>query len=125
MTEKAPLVLIAEDDDDNRAMYVEYLDHFGYRTAEAKTGAEAIRMTRQSSPAAIVMDLSLPEVDGLDATEMLKTDPQTRGTYVIVLTGHADEAHRSRASAAGVDAYLLKPCAPQALLDQLKIACVT
>ena len=116
----APLILVAEDLEDSRAMYVEYFTDAGYRVEEAEDGAEAIAKTRELRPMVILMDMSMPVVDGWQATEILKTDPETRGVYIIALTGHGEAHFRQRAKEIGVDAFVLKPCLPSDVLKCVK-----
>lgn len=104
-----PLVLVVDDYADARTMYVAWLQVSGYRVAEASTAAEAIALAQAEPPAAILMDLSLPGVDGIEATRRLKADPRTRHVPVVAITGHV-EAHVSEAAAAaGCDIFILKP----------------
>ena len=111
----APLVLVVEDDADCRFLFAELLSSFGYTTAEACDGAEAVRATRDLEPDIVVMDLSLPVVDGIEATRILKADPSTEAVPVLALTGHAAGDSRDRAEDAGFDAFLVKPCRPEDL----------
>ena len=110
------LILVVDDFEDNRAMYAEYLSHAGYRVAEAADGREAVERTRELLPDVVVMDLSLPVMDGWAATRELKSDPLTRDVPVIALTGHALAGHSHSAKEAGCDEFLAKPCLPATLL---------
>ncbi len=116
----APLVLVVDDFEDNRAMYVEYLQFQGFRVVEAVNGAEAIARTRELLPSVIVMDLSLPVMDGWEATRRVKADPKTKHIRVIALTGHAEPAHAKKALDAGCDDFVAKPCLPEHLLTKIK-----
>lgn len=116
----SPLVLVVDDFEDNRAMYVEYLQFHGFRVLEAVNGLEAVERTRQHLPDVVVMDLSLPVVDGWEATRRIKTDPATRHVSVIALTGHAEAAHAKRAFDAGCDDFVAKPCLPEELLAKVR-----
>ena len=115
-----PTVLIVDDFDDNRQMYAEFLAYSGFRVLEASNGAEAVEKATEHLPDLIVMDLSLPVLDGWEATRRLKSDPRTRHIPVIALTGHALEGHSQGARAAGCDAFLAKPCLPDKLLDTVR-----
>jgi CheY-like chemotaxis protein len=119
-TERGPLVLIVDDFEDNRAMYSEYLTYSGYRVEQASDGAQAVDMTRRLMPDAIVMDLSLPVMDGWEATRRLKADDQTRHIPIIALTGHALAGHSRVAREAGCDAFLAKPCLPETLVEKVE-----
>lgn len=117
---RPPVVLVVDDFIDNREMYGEYLEHLGFRVLEASDGQTAIDIARQERPAAIVMDLSLPVLDGWEATRVLKNDPATAGIVIVVLTGHAEPASRARALDAGCDEFMAKPCLPAALAERIK-----
>jgi CheY-like chemotaxis protein len=114
-----PLVLIVDDFADNRGMYVQFLTFSGYRVAEASNGVEAIERALELKPDVIVMDLSLPVMDGWEATRRLKKNPETRDTPVIALTGHALPGHSEGARKAGCDAFLTKPCLPEELAEEI------
>lgn len=111
----APIVLVVDDFEDNRAMYVEYLQFRGWRVAEAVNGLEAVERARELRPVVVVMDLSLPVLDGWEATRRIKADERTKEARVIALTGHAEAAHAKRALEAGCDDFVAKPCLPEDL----------
>jgi two-component system, cell cycle response regulator DivK len=110
-----PLVLLVDDYADNREAYALYLRFKGYRVDEAEDGHEALERAFESHPDLIVMDLSLPGLDGWEATRTLKQDRRTRDIPVIALTGHALEGQSESARAAGCDAFITKPCEPNVL----------
>jgi len=112
-------ILVVDDFHDNREMYAAYLRFAGFIVDEAVTGAEAIEKALATRPNLIVMDLSLPEMDGWEATRRLKSDPKTEHILVVVVSGHALEGSVRAARAAGCDAFLRKPCLPQALLAEV------
>lgn len=117
----APLqILLVEDDEDNRAMYRQYLEWDGFRVVEATDGLQALRQAASLTLAAIVMDLALPRLDGWDVARRLKADPRTRHIPVLALTAHAFEDDAKRASAAGCDGYLAKPCLPEDLARAIR-----
>jgi CheY-like chemotaxis protein len=115
-----PLVLIVDDVQDNRTIYVLSLTFAGYRIAEAENGEEAIRQAERLLPDVIVMDLSLPVMDGWEATRRLKRDPRTKRIPVIVLTGHALPEYAEAARQAGCDLVITKPCLPDQLEDAIR-----
>lgn len=115
-----PLVLVVEDYDDARAMYVEYLRFSGFRVAEAVNGVEALQRAFALRPDVILMDLALPRMDGWEATRQLKADARTRQIPVVALTGHALASHVEGARQAGCDAFVTKPCLPDALVYQIR-----
>jgi CheY-like chemotaxis protein len=113
-------ILMVDDFHDNREMYAAYLRFSGFLVEEAVTGTEAIEKALATSPNLIVMDLSLPGMDGWEATRRLKIDPRTKHIPIVVVSGHALEGSVRAAKAAGCDAFLRKPCLPQALLAEVK-----
>ena len=113
------LILVVDDIGDNRQMYAEYLEYDGYRVEQAGSGAEAVVLAEEVRPALIVMDLSMPDMDGWDATRRLKGDPRTRAIPIIVVTGHALGNAEQRALEAGADAFLTKPCLPNDLASKI------
>jgi len=115
-----PLVLVVDDFQDNREMYAEYLAYCGFRVIEAKNGKEAIEQAFAQSPNVIIMDLSLPVMDGWEATRRLKADGRTKSIPVIALTGHALQGHSKGALDAGCDAFVAKPCLPDKLVLEIK-----
>ena len=112
---RAPLVLLVDDLDDNRDMYAEMLRRAGYRVVEAENGVEALRQARAERPAIVVMDLSMPVMDGWEAMRKLRADPRTNGIPTIALTGVGLTGH-AEAMSSGCVAFLVKPCAPQDLV---------
>jgi two-component system cell cycle response regulator DivK len=118
--EKKPLVLVVDDFADNREMYSEYLTYSGYDVIEAKNGKEALEAAQARAPDIIIMDLSLPVMDGWEATRRLKADDRTRRIPVVALTGHALAGHSQGAREAGCDSFLAKPCLPDQLVAEIK-----
>jgi CheY-like chemotaxis protein len=114
------LVLVVDDYQDAREMCCEYLSYCGFRVAEAKNGQEAIDKAHELLPDLILMDLSLPGMDGWEATRRLKADEKTKKIPVVALTGHALAGHSEGARAAGCDAFVTKPCMPDALVAEVK-----
>jgi two-component system, cell cycle response regulator DivK len=114
-----PLVLVVEDYQDARDMYSEYLRYAGFRVAEASNGYEAIEKASELMPDIILMDLALPQMDGWEATRRLKDDARTRHIPVVALTGHALAGHADSAAKAGCDAFVTKPCLPDALVAEI------
>ncbi|HXW03748.1 MAG TPA: response regulator [Vicinamibacterales bacterium] len=115
-----PLVLVVEDYQDAREMYCAYLQFAGFRVAEASNGVEAIEQTLALKPDIILMDLALPKVDGWEATRRLKEDERTRHVPIVALTGHALAGHAEGARQAGCDAFVTKPCLPDALVAEIR-----
>ena len=117
---ESPLVLVVDDFEDNRSMYVEYLQFQGFRVAEAVNGEEAVERATKLRPALVVMDLSLPVMDGWEATRRLKANPQTKDIVIIALTGHAEASHAKKALDAGCDDFVAKPCLPDQLVARIR-----
>jgi two-component system cell cycle response regulator DivK len=112
-------VLVVDDDSDSRNICSLFLQHHGYRVVEAVNGEEGVRLARDEQPALVLMDVTLPVLDGWAATEKLKDDPATSSIPVVILTGHALERDRARALAIG-DGYLPKPCTPRRILEEVQ-----
>jgi len=102
-------VLLVEDNEMNRDMLLRRLQRRGFNVLTALDGAEAIQMAREHQPALVLMDMSLPVLDGWEATRRLKADPATKAIPVIALTAHALPAERDRALDAGCAAFETKP----------------
>ena len=119
-TRAQPLVLVVEDYQDAREMYAAYLQFSGFDVAEAGNGVEAIEKTQELLPDIVLMDLALPRMDGWEATRRLKNDPRTKHIPIVALTGHALAGHAEGARAAGCDAFVTKPCLPDALVAEIK-----
>ena len=115
-----PLILVVDDFADNREMYTQYLTYAGFRVAEAEDGYQALDAAFSQLPDLIVMDLSLPGLDGWEATRRLKADQRTRHIPVVALTGHALEGHSKGAKDAGCDSFITKPCVPEDLVAEIQ-----
>ncbi len=111
-----PLILVVDDFDDNRLLYVSTIAEAGYAVDEATNGQEALDKIGSIRPAVIIMDLSMPVVDGWEATRRIKADPRTADIVIIAVTGHATNYGLDRAREAGAEAVLTKPCLPEDLL---------
>jgi two-component system cell cycle response regulator DivK len=115
-------VLVVDDYQDAREMYSHYLNESGFRTAEARSGAEAVAKARELKPHCILMDLSLPGIDGWEATRQLKADHATTNIPVVAITGHASELASRDARAAGCVAFVLKPAMADTLVAEVRRA---
>ena len=118
--QRRPLILVVDDYPDNREMYSAYLRFQGLEVVEAANGGEALAHAFARAPDLVVMDLSLPGVDGWQATRLLKADPRTKDIPVIAVTGHALAGAPEEAAAAGCDGFLTKPCLPEDLLREIQ-----
>ena len=119
-TEHGPLILVVDDYQDAREMYAEYLQYSGFRVAEARNGNEAVAQARSLRPDLILMDLSLPGMDGWEATRVLKADEATKHIPIVALTGHALAGASEGARKAGCDSFVTKPCLPDDLVVEVK-----
>jgi CheY-like chemotaxis protein len=117
---RPPLVLIVDDYADNREMYAKFLKFRGLQVIEADDGHSALQKARELHPDVILMDLSLPGVDGWQATRELKSDRRTQDIPVVVVTGHALQGVADSARAAGCDAFMTKPCSPEEVLAEIQ-----
>ena len=114
-------VLLVDDYPDAREMYREYLTCSGFDVVEASNGVEAIQRAIDASPDIIVMDLSLPVMDGWEATRRLKADRRTAQIPVLALTGHVlPRSTLGGAAQAGCDALVTKPCLPEDLETEIR-----
>ena len=113
-------VLLVEDQIDFLAVQKVYLERNGYRVFAAEDGREAVRFAREHHPNIILMDLSMPVMDGLSATRELKRDPETRNIPVILLTAHGYGTAGRRAREAGCAGFLPKPCEPRRILEEVQ-----
>jgi CheY-like chemotaxis protein len=115
-----PLVLIVEDQDDLRQLYAEQLAMSGFDVIQAGNGEDAISHTASHTPDVVLMELSLPVIDGWDATRRLKSDGRTAHIPVVALTAHDGSGELQRATRAGCDWFVPKPCPPDALITEVR-----
>jgi CheY-like chemotaxis protein len=115
-----PLVLVVDDVAHGREICAEYLEFRGFRVATAEDGEEALEKAFDLLPDVILMDLSLPRLDGWEATRRLKQDERTRAIPVIALTAHALASAHEKAKAVGCDAVVTKPCLPKDLEAEVR-----
>ncbi|MBX6363953.1 MAG: response regulator [Gemmatimonadetes bacterium] len=113
-------VLLVEDNEDNLVVYRTILEHVGYRVIEARDGEEGVARAKQDLPDLILMDISIPKIDGWEATQRLKADPATDAIPIIALTAHALEEDRQKALQAGCDGYLAKPVEPRRVVQEVE-----
>src|SRR2546430_8163510 len=113
-------VLVVEDEPDIRHLIAHHLQREGFRCREVSTGTEALRAVRTSIPDLIVLDLMLPEVDGLEVCRRLRSDPGTAGIPIIMLTAKSDEVDRVVGLELGADDYVAKPFSPKELVARVR-----
>jgi two-component system, cell cycle response regulator DivK len=112
---RRPIILIADDTTDARELYASYFRGCGFNVVTAGDGAAAMQVAFDHVPDVIVMDLAMPQFDGITVTQRIKGDARTRRTRVILLTGYPYNAIGRNALEAGVDRCLTKPCLPEEL----------
>src|SRR3954469_1269142 len=117
---QAPLVLIVDDAPDNREAYAEFLRYRGFRTVEAGTGAQAIACATAHHPDVILLDLLLPDVDGLDVSRYVRGIDTLRHAKVIAVSACVYPTDMTRALEGGCDAFLQKPCLPDKLVEEIE-----
>jgi len=115
-----PVVLIVDEDEDSLAMYAFGLLAMGFQPITAATGEEAFERACTIRPDAVVADVSLPGLSGLDLTRRLRNDSRTQNTAIVLLTDHAAVSLRKEVEAVGCDRFILKPCLPDALAFELR-----
>lgn len=115
-----PLILVVEDQPELRQLYVEQLERSGFEVIEAANGEDAISHTSDRGPDVVLMDLSLPILDGWEATRRLKADTRTAHIPVVALTAHDGSGELQRATRAGCDWFVPKPCPPDALVAEVR-----
>jgi len=115
-----PKILVVEDNEMNRDMLTRRLERRGYEIAIAVDGCEGLSLARSEAPDLILMDMSLPVLDGWEATRQLKAAPETRAIPIIALTAHAMSGDRDKAIEAGCDDYDIKPLELPRLLEKIE-----
>jgi two-component system, cell cycle response regulator DivK len=112
-------VLIIEDEEETRRAYRAILEQAGWAVAEAAGGDQGVRLALADPPLLVVVDISIPGLDGWETTRRIKGDARTRLVPVLAITAHALEEDRQRAAQVGCDGYLVKPIAAQELLAEV------
>jgi len=120
MTATPATILLVEDNLHNRRIFQGVLKHSGFNVLEAEDGGKALELVQSAHPDLILMDLSIPVVDGWECTRRIKADPATRGIPIIALTAHAMRGDEDRARAAGCDGYMSKPISPKRVVEEVK-----
>lgn len=120
MSEGVRSILLVEDNEDNRIVYATILRHHGYRVLEAFDGAEALAKVEVERPDLVLLDISLPHIDGWEVSRRLRSTEPTKSIPIVALTAHAMPGDRERARLEGFDGYLAKPCEPRAVLAEVR-----
>jgi phosphate regulon transcriptional regulator PhoB len=113
-------VLIVEDEPDIRDLLVFHLERDGYQVAKARSGADALRQAQGSPPDLVLLDLMLPEMDGLEVCRRLRQNPVTQGIPIVMLTARGDELDRVLGLEMGADDYVVKPFSPRELMARIR-----
>lgn len=120
MRTSPPVILLAEDFEDARDLYKDFLEFSGFTVQTATNGREAINLATSLQPDLILMDASMPVLDGWQATRELKANPATRHIPILALTAHAFDDARQEAQQSGCDGFVTKPCLPDDLVAQVR-----
>ena len=116
-----PTILIAEDNDDLRAMLGQLLGTNGYRTLEASDGREAVELALAERPELVLMDLGLPDTDGLSAVTEIREHVSADETLILIISAYDRLEYRTEAIRAGCSGYIAKPVAPDELLRTVNL----
>lgn len=116
-------ILVVEDNDRNMKLVREVLKATGYRTLEATSGGEAVEVAAERRPDLVLMDIELPDIDGVEALGRLRSDRRTATIPVLALTAQAMQGDRERFLAAGFDGYLAKPVDIRTLVETVRSHC--
>jgi two-component system cell cycle response regulator DivK len=117
---RTPLVLIVDDAPDNREAYAEYLRFKGFRTLEAATGAEAMSAATRHIPDVILLDLRLPDIDGLEVSRYIRASDVLQQAKVIAVSACVFPSDVSDALDSGCHSFLQKPCLPDVLVKEME-----
>jgi CheY-like chemotaxis protein len=113
-------VLLVEDNEDNQLIYSTISRYSGIKVLEARDGQAGVDAAHRDLPALILMDVSIPLIDGLEATRRVKADPRTAHIPIIALTAHALASDQKKAVEAGCDEYIAKPAEPHVVLAAVR-----
>jgi len=112
-------VLVADDDFDNRTIVREVLETAGYEVQLAQNGEEALEQTSREKPDILLLDLSMPKMNGWEVAKRIREAPAIADTVIIAFTAHALVGDELKAKAAGCDDYLSKPCLPKEVVQKV------
>ena len=116
-------VLVVEDNEKSMKLFRDVLDASGYRTLEATTGSEAVAMVSEHTPDLVLMDIQLPDLDGVQALHRLRAAPRTATIPIVALTAQAMQGDRERFLRAGFDGYVSKPVNVRDLIETVREHC--
>ena len=113
-------ILVADDNENIREALTYLLEDEGYQLWLAKDGAETITKVREFRPDILFLDVMMPEINGYDVCRTIKSDPDLKNTYVIMLTAKGQVAEQERGKEVGADEYIVKPFSPMEILTKIK-----
>ena len=113
-------VMIVEDNELNMKLFRDLIEAHGYRTVQTRSGLTAMDLARESQPDLILMDIQLPEISGLEVTQLLKADPDLRRIPVIAVTAFAMKGDEERIRQGGCEAYISKPISVGRFIETIK-----
>jgi DNA-binding response OmpR family regulator len=113
-------ILVADDNENIREALTYLLEDEGYQLWLAKDGAETITKVREFRPDILFLDIMMPEINGYDVCRTIKSDPNLKNTYVIMLTAKGQVAEQERGKEVGADEYIVKPFSPMEILTKIK-----
>jgi two-component system, cell cycle response regulator DivK len=113
-------ILIVEDNEKNLKLLRDVLQVKGYRTLEARTASEGLRLAREELPALVLMDIQLPDLSGITALSRLRADPLTRAIPTIAVSASAMQEEQEKITASGFDGYIMKPIELKSFLEQVE-----
>jgi len=116
-------ILVVEDNEKNMKLFRDVLSSKGYRTLEATTGGEAVEVATEQAPDLVLMDIQMPDVDGVEALRRLRADERTAAIPVLAVTAQAMQGDRERFLAEGFDGYLSKPVNVRELIGTVRLHC--
>jgi two-component system, cell cycle response regulator DivK len=116
-------ILVVEDNEKNMKLFRDVLQALGYRTLEATTGARAVELATEHEPDLVLMDIQLPDIDGVEALRRLRADERIASIPVLALTAQAMDGDRERFLAVGFDGYVSKPVNVAGLVASVKQHC--
>ena len=116
----SPVVLVVDDNEDSRIIYGSALRHAGYAVRTANDGVQCVESAVANAPDLILLDISMPRLDGMQALEQLKTDPRTSTSPVVAVSARVNKEQHDTVLKAGFSEVLLKPITPAKILESVK-----
>ena len=113
-------ILIADDNENIREALTYLLEDEGYKLWLAKDGADTLRKVNEVHPDILFLDIMMPEINGYDVCRTIKSDPNLKKTYIIMLTAKGQVAEQERGKSVGADEYIVKPFSPMEILTKIK-----